>query len=315
MSTIAPPAARYRDVLPQLGDDVFLTDGGLETTMIFHEGLDLPDFAAFTLVDDPAGRATLVHDYGRYAEVAVRQGVGLVAETATWRASQDWGDRLGYDEADLARANREAVAVLEEVRARHETSDTPVVISGSIGPRGDGYDPGDAMTAEEAEAYHSAQVGVFAETAADLVSAITMTNVPEAIGVTRAAVAAGIPVVISFTTETDGLPEGVEAVDAATGAAPAYYMVNCAHPTHFATALDPGQEWTRRVRGIRANASTMSHEELDEAPDLDRGDPADLADRFRGIRSDHGQITVLGGCCGTDHVHIAAIAAACTGGA
>jgi homocysteine S-methyltransferase len=312
------PPAKYRDQLPQLSGDVFITDGGLETTLIFHEGLDLPDFASFVVLTDPDARAVVGRDYGRYAEVARRHDVGLVAETATWRASADWASRLGRTAGELAAANRDAVALLEEVRAEHEAPGTPIVISGCVGPRGDGYDPGEVMTTDEAEAYHAEQIATFASTSVDLVSAITMTNVPEAVGITRAAVAAGLPVVISFTVETDGrlptgqsLQEAVEAVDAATGGAPAYFMINCAHPTHFAHVLDPDAAWTSRIQGIRANASTMSHAELDEATELDRGDPVGLGDHYRTLREAHDQISVLGGCCGTDQEHVAAVAAAC----
>jgi len=193
-----------------------------------------------------------------------------------------------------------------------------MVISGCVGPRGDGYDPAHVMSAEEAERYHAEQIRVFAATAADVVTAITMTNVPEAIGVTRAARAAGMPVVISFTVETDGrLPTGdslkdaIERVDAATGEGPAYYMINCAHPTHFEGALAGGEPWARRLRGLRANASTKSHAELDEAEELDDGNPAELGAQYRALRDRLPHLVVLGGCCGTDHRHIGAIASAC----
>jgi homocysteine S-methyltransferase len=197
----------------------------------------------------------------------------------------------------------------------------PVVISGAIGPRGDGYQPGALMQRDEARAYHSLQVRTFADAGADLISAITMTNSAEAIGIVDAAGEVGMPVVISFTVETNGvLPSGeslgsaITAVDDATDAEATYFMVNCAHPTHFASVLDPHQDWTQRVRGMRANASRMSHAELDEAEALDRGDPAELAGLYREVRDTHPQITVLGGCCGTDHTHISAISASCFAG-
>jgi S-methylmethionine-dependent homocysteine/selenocysteine methylase len=192
------------------------------------------------------------------------------------------------------------------------------VISGCIGPQDDAYRPADLLSATEAESYHSAQVRTFAETAADQVTAITMTYADEAIGIARAAKAAGIPVAISFTVETDGrlpsgqpLGEAIEQVDTETGSVPAYYMVNCAHPTHFDMVLDPGSSWSERLRGVRANASTMSHAELDEAEELDAGDPADLGERYAALRAKLPQLAVLGGCCGTNHRHIAAIRDAC----
>ena len=304
--------------LPQLDADVFLTDGGLETTLIFDDGIELTDFAAFTLVGDDAGRAALVHYFEQYAEVAVRDGVGIVLETPTWRASADWAARQGIDTDDLVRLNKDAVALVAEVGAQYATADSPIVVSGCIGPRGDGYVVGELMSVQEARGYHSLQARAFAEAGADQITAITMTYVAEAIGVVEAARDAGVPVVISFTVETDGvlpsgepLGEAIEAVDAATDGYVAYFMVNCAHPDHFAPVLDPAASWTKRIGGIRANSSRLSHAELDEAEELDRGDPTELGGLYRLLRNVHPQIRVLGGCCGTDHTHIGAISAAC----
>jgi S-methylmethionine-dependent homocysteine/selenocysteine methylase len=308
----------YRAALPQLAGDPFLTDGGIETTLIFHDGLDLPYFAAFDLLKHEKGREILRRYYRGHAAIAAEHGVGFILESATWRASADWGEKLGYSPAELAQANREAVWLLQEIRGEYARHGTTMVISGCVGPRGDGYDPARVMSEDEAERYHAEQVGVFAMTAADMVSAITMTNVPEAIGVTRAAQAAGMPAVISFTVETDGrLPTGdsledaIERVDAATGAGPAYYMINCAHPTHFEGALSSREPWIRRLRGVRANASAKSHAELDEAKELDAGNPAELGAQYRSLMRRLPHQAVLGGCCGTDQRHIAAIASAC----
>ena len=307
----------YRTAPPQLADAVFLTDGGIETTLIFDDGFDLPDFAAFVLLDRPDGRAALERYFAAYAAVAERERVGIVLETATWRASSDWGDRLGYSAQRLAAANHDAVQMLERIRARYESASTPVVISGCVGPRGDGYDAG-VMAPEEARDYHRPQIDAFARSAADLVTAITMTNPSEAAGIALAARDARMPVVISFTVETDGaLPTGdslrsaIEVVDAATNSHPAYYMINCAHPTHFAAVLDSDEAWMRRIRGVRANASKLSHAELDEASELDTGDPEELAAAYAELRRRQPQITVLGGCCGTNHDHVAAIGHAC----
>jgi S-methylmethionine-dependent homocysteine/selenocysteine methylase len=304
--------------LPHVAGGMFLTDGGLETTLVFDDGLELADFAAFPLVGEEAGRASLRRYYDSYVDIASRDGVGIVLETATWRASSDWAARQGMDLERLAELNRLAVDLVLEVRRDRATPSTPIVVSGCIGPRGDGYRPDALMTADEAERYHMLQAREFAAAGADLITATTMTYVDEAVGIARAATAVGLPVVISFTVETDGrlptgatLGEAISAVDAATGSAPAYYMVNCAHPTHFADALDPHEAWTRRIGGIRANASTMSHAELDEAEELDAGDPDDLAARYATLRSAHPQIIVLGGCCGTSHRHVDAISRAC----
>jgi homocysteine S-methyltransferase len=310
---------RYRQALPQLAEDgrLFLTDGGMETTLIFHQGLELPDFASFVLLETEAGRESLRQYYAPYLALARDKGLGFVLDTPTWRANPDWGARLGYDAAGLDRINRAAVALLEGLREEWDAPGRPCIISGVVGPRGDGYQPGQ-QGAAEAEAYHAPQIASFAAAGADMVSAVTLTGTAEATGIARAAAAQSMPCVISFTVETDGrlvdgmtLQAAIEAVDAATGAAPAYYMINCAHPTHFAPALAAGEAWTRRIRGIRANASTKSHAELDESPTLDVGDWDDLGRRYRALRDRFPGFRVLGGCCGTDHRHAAAICEAC----
>jgi S-methylmethionine-dependent homocysteine/selenocysteine methylase len=307
----------YRNHLPQLDADVFLTDGGIETTLIFDDGFELPDFAAFTLLADGPGRAALVRYFESYVAIAVRDGVGIILETPTWRASADWAGRLGCSLEELAAINRDAVELLVDIRRKRETASTPIVVSGCVGPRGDGYQVQSTMTVDEARNYHAVQVQTFADTEADLATAITMTYQDEAIGVAEAARAAGMPVVISFTVETDGrlpsgqpLGEAIRAVDAATGSYPAYYMVNCAHPTHFAPLLGGPPAWASRLGGVRANASKLSHAELDEAEELDRGDPLELAARYRELRDQLPALRVLGGCCGTDHRHIDAMSAA-----
>jgi S-methylmethionine-dependent homocysteine/selenocysteine methylase len=308
--------AKHRHRLPQLPGGLFLTDAGIETTLIFHEGLELPYFAAFHLLKDAHGAEVLRNYFRRHAMIARDSGMGFILESATWRASADWADKLGYSARALAEANRQAIDMLHELRVELETDRSPMVISGCIGPRGDGYQPDALMTPEQATDYHSAQARAFAEAGADQVTAITMTNSAEAIGVARAAEATGMPAVISFTVETDGrlptgqpLREAIIEVDEATRAAPAYYMINCAHPTHFEGTLDDA-EWMRRVCGIRANASRCSHAELDEAEVLDDGDPVQLGSEYSALRQRFPWINVLGGCCGTDHRHIRQIAAA-----
>jgi S-methylmethionine-dependent homocysteine/selenocysteine methylase len=308
----------YRDGLPQLAGGLFLTDGGIETTLIFHDGLDLPHFAAFHILKDEAGTVALRRYFARYAEIARANGTGFILESPTWRASADWGEKLGYSRGALASANARAIALMQELRMTYQSERTPIVVSGCVGPRGDGYDPGIVMSADEAQDYHARQIGVFAGGDADMVTAITMTNADEAIGVARAAEAAGMPVAISFTVETDGrLPTGqrleaaIAEVDEATRGAPAYYMINCAHPAHFEATLAGKAPWLDRIRGLRTNASRRSHAELNEAADLDAGDPEELGREHRDIVARRPGINVLGGCCGTDHRHIERICAAC----
>ncbi|MCL6708871.1 homocysteine S-methyltransferase family protein [Pseudomonas sp. R2.Fl] len=309
--------AKYRHGLPQLKGGDFVTDGGLETTLVFHRGLDLPHFAAFPLLDSESGRKELVRYLEPYVEIAQARGVGFILDTPTWRANPDWGPKLGYDHAGLDALNRRAVTFAEQCRALWERPSTPIVINGVVGPRGDAYKAG-RSSAEEAMDYHAAQIRSFAGSAADMISAVTINTVEEATGIAWAAKAHDMPCVISFTVETDGrllggpsLREAIEATDAATQGAPVYYMVNCAHPAHFEQALTTGEPWVTRIGGVRANASTKSHAELDESTTLDIGDPPDLGRRYRSLRASHPGIRVLGGCCGTDHRHIAAICEAC----
>ena len=302
--------------LPQLTAQPYVTDGGLETTLLFHEQIDLPDFAAFPLLDNEDGRAALRRYFAPYVEIARRAGTGIVLDTPTWRASLDWGARLGYDADALADVNRRAVRFVADIAAGH--GDVPAVLDGVIGPRGDGYVVGTAMSADESAAYHALQAREFAAAGADMVTAVTMTYTAEATGIVRAAEAAGLPVVVSFTVETDGrlpsgevLGEAIETVDRETDGVAAYFMVNCAHPTHFADVLEG--PWTDRIRGVRANASKMSHAELDEAEELDIGDIAELAEDYTTLRRRLPALAVLGGCCGTDHRHIDAVASAIFG--
>ncbi len=300
--------------LPQLTGRSYLTDGGLETTLVFHDGFELEHFAAFPLLDDDDGRVALRRYYESYLGLARRFGTGFVLDTPTWRANPDWGALLGYDAGRLADANQRAVHWIADLAA--EWPDVDTVLNGVIGPRGDGYVVGTSMSPDEAADYHRLQADAFATAGAAMMTAVTMTYSDEAIGVARAGAAAGLPTVISFTVETNGvLPSGeslrgaVEAVDAATSSSVAYYMVNCAHPEHFADVLGAG-EWTRRVRGIRPNASRSSHEELDAAEELDAGDPDDLAAQCRALAERLPALAVLGGCCGTDEGLEGAIAEA-----
>ena len=254
-----------------------------------------------------------------YARIAARHNADVVLESATWRASADWGARLGYSEAELAEANRRAIELLERIRDELSETRTMAVISGCVGPRGDGYQPANMMTIDQALSYHRVQVDTFADTAADMVGAITMNYVAEAIGIALAARDAEMPVAISFTVETDGLlaigqplADAIGQVDAATGSYPAYYMLNCAHPQHFDSVLEPDASWTGRIRGLRANASRKSHAELNESSELDIGDPAELGTQYAWLKQHRlPRLNVLGGCCGTDQRHVESIAAAC----
>jgi S-methylmethionine-dependent homocysteine/selenocysteine methylase len=310
--------SKYRNALPQLSTDLFLTDSGLETILIFHQEIDLPDFASFPLLDEDQGRQTLKNYYSRHAAIAKRNNVGIVLDTPTWRASADWGVRLGFDKENLDRLNRMAVDLLLEVQEEFDEGVTRVVVSGILGPRGDGYDPGEIMSEISAEHYHQAQVNSLVAAGADTIGAVTITNTQEAIGIVRAAQSNDIPVYIGFTVETDGnLPTGqalkdaIQAVDQATDTGPVYYIVNCAHPNHFDNILSTSEPWLGRIRGVRVNASKMSHAELDDAEELDDGNPDELGRQVAALKTVMPNLNVLGGCCGTDHRHIEAICSSC----
>ncbi|NQX26023.1 homocysteine S-methyltransferase family protein [Microbacteriaceae bacterium VKM Ac-2854] len=302
--------ARYRDDLPQLrAERPFLTDGGLETTLIYLEGIELPEFAACELLRTADGTEQLRRYYEQHLRLARRHGLGFTLDTATWRANPDWTDRLGYDDATFDAVNRAGARLAVELRDRFDSAEAPVVIGATLGPRGDGYVVGERQSVEEARAYHRRQLAIFAQEGADFACILTASYPEEAMGAALAAADVGLPFVVSFTVETDGrLPSGdtlTDAVAAVDAAAPvAYFMVNCAHPTHLPAELP------ERVRGYRANASSCSHAELDASDSLDAGDPDDLAARMIALRARMPQLAVLGGCCGTDLRHLGALAAA-----
>ena len=302
---------------PQLSR-LFLTDAGLETDILFNKGIDLPHFASITLFQSEVGRDALNQYYRDFLELAERMGTGIILESATWRASSDWQEPLGLSQQELTDLNGQAISMLLLLKDEFKKSISDVVVSGCIGPRGDGYDPGQVMEAEQAREYHLPQGHTLHLAGADMLSAITMTNIPEAIGIAQMARDIAADVVVSFTVETDGkLPTGdtlrtaIEAVDTATNAYPAYYMINCAHPAHFVPVLEENADWVKRICGVRANASRCSHAELDAMTQLDKGDFAELATLHGELRARFPHITVVGGCCGTDLTHVTAIAEAC----
>lgn len=309
--------ALYRSGLPQMAGQPFLTDSGLETTFVFHQNIPLPHFASIVLVETAEGVGALQRYFKSHIELAHSHGMGIVLESTTWRASHDWGRKLGYTAAGLVKANSASIKLMEDVRAMFAKDSPPIVISGNIGPRGDGYRSNNRMTIEEAMRYHQTQADCLAYSNADMLAAFTLNYVEEAIGIARAAQRTHMPIAISFTVETDGrLPSGMSLgdaimqTDAMTDGYPVYYMINCAHPTHFAAVLREPAPWHHRLRGIRANASKRSHAELDDSPDLDIGNPEELGEDYRALCRQMPKLNVFGGCCGTDLRHVAAIATA-----
>jgi S-methylmethionine-dependent homocysteine/selenocysteine methylase len=302
--------------LPHISTNLFLTDGGLETTLVFLKGIELSCFAAFDLLNDEKGSAAILNYYREYLDIAKQYQTGFILESPTWRANPDWIEKLGYPVTAIKDINEKAIQLMVTLKEAYKDAVSPILMSGCVGPRGDGYQPGQLMSIQEAAIYHAAQINVFANTGVDLVTAITMNYVEEAIGIALAANAIQLPVVISFTVETDGklatglsLKEAIEKVDDNVKEQPLYYMINCSHPAHFMDVLLAGKNepWIKRIKGIRANASCKSHAELDEATELDRGDPDELSSGYRQLKNTFTHLNVFGGCCGTDKEHIKAI--------
>lgn len=300
-------------ILPHKSADLFLTDGGLETTLVFLEGFELPYFAAFDLLKEEKGYHAIKSYYKRYLKIAKDFNAGFILESPTWRANPDWIAKIGYPKSAIAEINEKAVQLLVELKSEFEKEVHTIILSGCVGPRGDGYTTENIMTVDEAQKYHAQQIEVFSHTPVDIISAITMNYAEEAVGIARAAEAVKLPVVISFTVETNGklptgmsLKEAIELVDNTSNERPLYYMINCAHPTHFEDILQEGQfeSWTKRIQGIRANASCRSHAELDEATELDRGNPKKLGDEHKKLKHTFNHLNVFGGCCGTDEEHV-----------
>lgn len=293
----------------------FLSDGGLETNLIFEKGYELPCFSAAALLDTEEGREELTNYFMRFVEIAKSTGRGFIIDAPTWRAGTAWAGPLGQTLKQVMDTNTRAVAFVSDLRTRLETETCPILVNGLIGPAGDAYAPDSQITAREALLIHAPQIHALGRAGVDMISAMTMTHASEAIGMTRAAQEIDVPIVIAFTLETDArlpsgqsLSEAIEEVDEATRNGPVYYMINCAHPDHFSEAIDSQAAWSLRIGGVRSNASRLSHAELDEAVTLDDGDPVELGNLSAELVSRLPNIRVMGGCCGTDHRHIESIA-------
>ena len=306
--------ARYRNALPQLSGEMFLTDAGLETDLIFNHGIEIREFAAHTLLPDTAGREALRNYLSGFLSLAKDMGTGFILDSQTWKAHMHWAGDLGSTEGELRAINEEAIEFISALRDEFSSNEKPIVLNGVVGPRGDAYAPEAEVAADEAQEYHQKQLSWLAETDADMVTGLTFTQSDEAIGFVRAAQAVGLPAVVSFTVETDGnlptgqpLAEAISAVDEATDGGAAYFMVNCAHPEHFSHVLEDAG-WARRVLGLRCNASRKSHEELDNSETLDDGDPVEFGGQYREFKARLPWLNVFGGCCGSDLRHVREIA-------
>jgi homocysteine S-methyltransferase len=292
----------------------FLTDGGFETWLFFVDGFEAPEFAAIVLMDDAKARSAMRRYFDRFLGIAERAGTGYVLDTNTWRGCPDWAPKLGLSRDDLMRLTVDAVSFAKDTRDAWAGRVPSILVNGVVGPAGDAYAPGRVPDATEAFRAHHPQIKVLCEQGVDMISALTMSNTSEAIGIARACDAHNMPVVISFTLETDGrlptgqlLSEAIEQTDAETGAAPLYYMINCAHPDHFRDILAGEKKWVERIGGVRSNASRLSHAELDVAEELDDGNPTEFGALHAALAARLPNLRVVGGCCGTDHRHVGCV--------
>ena len=301
---------------------IYLADGGLETSLIFIYKLKLDLFASFLALGDGTGMEALRHYYKSYVAIAQRFKFGMILETATWRASPDWFEKLGFSLDQGSAIIHESVRLVKEIRDESITPQfSQILIAGVVGPRGDGYKSDmDKFTFQDYQSYHTFTINELVKAKVDYIAAVTMTSVAEAIGIVLACRKSEIPCVVSFTLEVDGqLPSGeslsnaIAAVDSACQSYPMHFMINCAHPNHFFHLWKQPCEEYQRIRGIRCNASKKSHQELDECEELDSGDIEDLSRLYtefgqNGMPLSSDQYRIIGGCCGTDARHIEHIA-------
>ncbi|WP_328858470.1 homocysteine S-methyltransferase family protein [Williamsia herbipolensis] len=295
----------------------YLTEGGPETEISYEHGFDLPHFVMFGLLDDDRAVAVLRGMYERYLDVAVRHGFGVLMAGVDYRASPDWAALLGFSSRQLADLQLRAIDFLREVAEPRRAEVPALLYAGVVGPRFDAYDPARQITAVESQAYHSEQIATLARAGVDLVQTLTLSSIPEAVGVCRAAARAGLPVSVSFTLDNTthrlssgpSLRDAVETVDLETGPdRPAFYGVNCSHPLEFIPAVEPGG-WFRRVRSLRPNAALLDKIELSSLGHLERGNPTQLGELMGDLAKRHPHIDIWGGCCGTWDTHLEEIAA------
>ena len=300
-----------QDFPPRAAGRLYLTEGGTETEVLYKWGFELPEFAMFPLLDDPKADSVIEGMFDRYFEAAEATGAGMLLNAHDYRASPDWASKLGYSAEQLTDFQHRVIGFLDAMRTKYRGRVDPVYVAGCIGPRGDAYGTGGEITEEEAEAYHAVQINNLKGTAADMVIAVTFSNIAEAVGVIRAAAAAKMPIGVSFNIGPDGrlrsgptLAEAITATDAATEGKAAWFGTNCAHPIEFAPALaDPG-DWRKRLRYVRPNAAKTDKLALCKLGHLEDGDPVELGNEMAEALREFPSVDIVGGCCGTDERHL-----------
>jgi len=293
----------------------YLTEGGTETEILYKYGYEVPHFAVFELLNDPAGKRQLEAMFARYLDAAADNNWAALMGGLDYRASPDWGRLLGYSPAGLTEMQIRCIECLRDVARPYRGQLPDIRISGIVGPRGDAYALNRTITAQEAEDYHAPQLETLKQLDVDMAWAATFNNVAEAVGVSRAASKIGVPVCLSFTLSGNHrlqsgptLREAVETVDAEAGEhRPTCFGINCSHPLEFIPALEPG-DWVLRVRSIRPNATAMDKLSLCKLGHLEDGDPVDLGRRLADLAARYPHIDMWGGCCGTWDRHLGEIA-------
>lgn len=292
----------------------YLSEGGTETELMYKYGFELPQFALYPLLNNHDATSTMRGMFRSYLDVVARNEMNALMGGLDYRASPDWGKLLGYSPAGLAEANHQSIDFLRELAAEYVSDINEILIQGLIGPRGDAYERNTKITVNEAEDYHSVQLNTLKDANVDLALAITFNNVPESIGVARAAVKLGVPLAISLTLDTHSrlnsgpsLEEAITRIDAETGQSPEFYLINCSHPLEYEPAITPGN-WINRIRGVRPNASKMDKISLCKIGHLEDGDPEELGNLCGGLARRYPHMDIWGGCCGTWDTHIHEIA-------
>ena len=294
---------------------LYLTEGGTETEIMYKYGYELPEFAMFTLLENKSAKAEMRAMFERYLDTVAEYGYCALMGGIDYRASSDWGDKLGYSRQALADIQQGCVEFLRDIAEPYADQIPRILFAGLLGPRGDAYGTGDQITATEAEDYHSMQLESVKAADADLALAATFNNIPEAIGVARAASKIGIPLCISFSLDSTSrlnsgpsFREAVETTDTESGEArPQFYGLNCSHPLEMEPALEPGN-WFQRVRMLRPNAVMMEKIALCKIGHLEDGDPEELGEQMGSLAQRYAHIDIWGGCCGTCETHLGQIA-------
>ncbi len=292
----------------------YLSEGGTETELMYKYGFELPHFAMFPLLNNPDAVLKMKEMLRSYLDVAAKHKICALMGGLDYRASPDWGKLLGYSPDGLAEANLQSIEFLREIAKEYASEIPDILFQGLIGPRGDAYEKNESITENEAEDYHSVQLETLKKADVDLALAITFNNIPESIGVARAAAKIGVSLGISLTLDSSSklnsgpsLAEAIIAIDEETNQSPEFYLINCSHPLEYEPAIEPGN-WISRVRGVRPNASKMEKIELCQIGHLEEGDPEELGKLCGDLARRYPHMDIWGGCCGTWNSHLDEIA-------